>query len=67
MKYVVAGISVGLFFGAAWGLVLQNVGLAVALGVALGVPGGLVFSGSRAASAPRKVSSPKPSPYPLGL
>src|SRR5262245_1085039 len=67
MKYVVAGMSLGLCFGAAWGAALQNVGLGVALGVALGVPGGLVFSGSSAASVRKNVAADKPSPYPLGL
>jgi hypothetical protein len=67
MKYVVVGMSLGLCFGAAWGAALQNLALGVALGVVLGVPGGMVFSGSSAASARRKVASDKPSPYPLGL
>jgi hypothetical protein len=67
MKYVVAGVSLGLCFGIAWGAVLQNIALGVALGVALGIPGGMVFSGSRAARAPKRVASEKPSPYPLGL
>ena len=45
MKYVVAGMSLGLWFGAAWGLALQHLTLGVVLGLALGIPGGLVFSG----------------------
>jgi hypothetical protein len=70
---LVAGISVGVLFGAALGTALHNLGWsssAIGVGIALGVSLGALAS-SRfvfgALARKKKVISEKPMPHPLGL
>ena len=78
-KHVVAGISLGLCFGAAFGMALQTLGwsssatgVGIALGVSLGAIYGAAFgpasdADARKAEARKKVVAEQPLPRPLGL
>ena len=78
-KHVVAGISLGLCFGAALGMSLQTlgwsssaIGVGIALGVSLGAIYGAAFgpasdADARKTEARKKAASDKPLPHPLGL
>lgn len=76
-KHLVAGVSLGLCFGAALGTALHNlgwsssaIGVGIALGVSLGTAASskFVFGGrTDAALARNKVRSETPLRHPLGL
>ena len=75
IKRVGVGVSLGLCFGAALGMALNNLGWsssAIGVGIALGVSLGTVFGAAlgiapAAASALKKPAADKPLPHPLGL
>lgn len=67
---LVAGISVGVLFGAALGTALHNLGWsssAIGVGIALGVSLGALASSRFVFARKKNVISEKPMPLPLGL